>query len=132
MEVRLQQDVMLTVELTTQGVGSTDRSHQANVQDFIDYTNEISGVKLASGLSEPSAGTKGGWEQIVLEVASPGAVVALFRLYLHRDRRRSVRVTIKSGHQPDVEIEATGEAISLDALKTAVEAAFRSTGKQRR
>lgn len=133
MEARLSQDLSLAVELSADGLEPTHRAHQAAVQDFIDFTNETPGVHLSRVPVEPSGGTKGAWEQLVLEVASPSgaaAVVALFRLWLHRDRKRSVRVTIRTDDRPPVEVEANGESISLDALKAAIEAAFKSPGKQ--
>ena len=130
----LSQNIELSVELAVEGLQPTHRAHQAAVSDFIEYANETPGVSVDDVQADAPAGTKGGWEPLVLSVASPTAagVVTMFRLWLRRDRRRSVKVTLTSPDGPPVEVEASGENISLDALKAAVESAIKaSSGKKR-
>jgi hypothetical protein len=52
------------------------------------------------------------------------AIVQLFRLWLERDKRRSVEVTInRPGAAEPTVIQVTGEQVSLDVLTAALHAA---------
>jgi hypothetical protein len=125
----LHENALVTIELRIEGLRPTDRAHQVAAQDFVEYVRETRGVQLSKTRADGLAGIKGGLDQIALELASPATVtglVAVLRLWLRRDRKRSVHVKVTSDTQT-VEAEASGEGISLDALKSALETALKTT-----
>lgn len=73
----------------------------------------------------PVAGQKGGLVEIIVALGSAGAVTAaveVFKLWLGRDKTRSIDITTKTG---DVEkkITITGENISKELLAQALKQA---------
>ena len=128
----MSQTIKLSVELALEGLERTHRAHEAAVHELTEYAHETPGVAVVEATGEATDGAKGSWEPLVLSVASPTATVAIFRLWLQRDRRRSVKVKIHSGKQAPVEVEADGENISLHALQSAVEAALKAARDTRK
>ncbi len=114
------------VEPSVEGLEPTERAHQAAIQDLVDFVDETSGVAVVSVPADPTPLTKGSWEPLLLSVGSPTAVVAVIRLWLRRDRRRSVKVRVALPDADPVEIEASGEAISLSGLQSALESAVKA------
>lgn len=126
----MHETALVTVELLIEGLQPTDRAHQVAAQDFVEYVRETSAVQLTKVHAEGPVGTKGALDQIALELASPATVtglVAVVRLWLRRDRKRSVRVKITTSDTRTVEAEASGEGISLDTLQSALETALKTT-----
>lgn len=119
--------VQMWVEPSVEGLESSDSAYQAAIQDLVDFTNDTSGVALISGSVDQAPLTKGSWEPLLMSVGSPTAVAALFRLWLHRDRKRSVKVRVAVPDAAPIEIEASGEAISLTSLQAALESAVKAT-----
>jgi hypothetical protein len=125
----LSNGIELVVELTPGDLEPSHRAHGTAVQEFMDYAHETPGVVVVDTPATTGEASKGSWEPIVLAIASPTsvAIVRMFRLWLQRDRARSVKVKICSGEQPSVEVEAKGENVSLRALQDTVEAALKAS-----
>ena len=126
----MHENALVTIELRIEGLRPTDRAHQVAAQDFVEYVRETRGVQLSKTRADGLAGIKGGLDQIAIELASPATMtglVAVLRLWLRRDRKRSVHVKVTTSDTKTVEAEASGEGISLDALKSALETALKTT-----
>jgi hypothetical protein len=130
----LSNSIELSVELTLEGLKPSHRAHEIAVQEFTEYARETPGVAVVDAPGDAAAAAKGSWEPLVISIASPTsiALVRMFRLWLQRDRRRSVKVKIHSGEQPPVEVEADGENVSLQALQSAVESALKASRDTRK
>ena len=120
----------ILVGLTVGPLTPGDSAHQVAVDEFRDLAGHTDGLTLGQRTLAPAAGTKGGWEQIFITVSSSAAVVRLFRLWLQRDRRRSITVEIESEQDEAVTLTVNGEAVSLDALQRAVDAALKQSRKK--
>jgi hypothetical protein len=130
----LSNGIELSVELALEGLEPSHRAHEAAAQEFAEYVRETPGVAVVDAPAQTTEASKGSWEPLVISIASPTsiAVIRMFRLWLQRDRRRSVKVKIRSGGQPPVEVEADGENVSLQALQSAVESALKASGETRK
>ncbi|MDB4872416.1 MAG: hypothetical protein JWL97_3420 [Gemmatimonadales bacterium] len=123
----MSKDFTVLVEL---GILDLPQSHQACLaatEDFVSYVREMTGVAKLPEPAGNALGSKGSWEQIALSVSSPAALVAVCRLWLQRDRKRSLRIKVQSGDLPPMEVTAEGDAISLKALERAIESSLKST-----
>lgn len=130
----LSNSIELSVELEVEGLKPSHPAHEAAVQEFTDYAHETAGVAVVDTPVSTTEASKGSWEPLVLSIASPTsvAVVRMFRLWLQRDRARSVKVKIRSGEQPPVQVEANGQNVSLRALQDAVESALKASEDTRK
>jgi len=86
----------------------------------------LAGVTPAT-FSQSIPGTKGSLTELAYVVASPSgaaALVAAWRLWLNRDRRRTLKVRMDDESGSSM-LEVTGEAVSLSALQRAIDSALR-------
>lgn len=70
-------------------------------------------------------GTKGALVELIVSLGTPGSIVGLARimqLWLGRDRRRSIRVSVRNGDEETV-IDVEGDQISTDTLAHALRSA---------
>ncbi len=71
-------------------------------------------------------GQKGGWEELVVVLASSGSITAALqtvRAWLARDRDRTMNVTFNDGER-EVTMTVEGTATSADAVATAMTSAL--------
>lgn len=85
--------------------------------------------------TESATQAKKGWEtELIVGLTGTGTVTGLvqaFKLWLGRDRRRSVTVTVRSGEQ-EISYEIAGENISTGTLQAALDVAVqREHGKKK-
>src|SRR5262249_24086188 len=86
----------------------------------LDSTPEL----RATGTEARVANSKGTLTDLVIVLSGPSTiagVVRILRLWLSRDRRRSITLTRKLEGQPAMEIRIEGEAISEQAVRHAIE-----------
>ena len=120
------QRVSLWIEPKVLGLPPTHAASLTAMEDFIAYVHESPDVDKLPEFQHGTAGAKGSWEQIVLSVGSPAAIVAICRLWLQRDRKRSLHVKLESNDLPSMEITVEGDNISLKSLEQAIESSLRS------
>lgn len=83
----------------------------------------------AEELARPTAsGSKGLASELIVSLTTSGSIagfVSILRLWLHRDRRRAVRVTVRTTPE-ETTYDVTGDSISIQTLQSALEAAVRT------
>lgn len=123
--------IELGVALSVAGLPRHHRGHESAVSDFADCVRSTPGTVLRQGDEEsgsPGDGplAKGALHELSLVVDGPSAAAiaaaaaAVFRTWMHRDRRRTVRVQIKSPNSGLVELVVEGDDVSLKTLETAI------------
>jgi hypothetical protein len=73
-------------------------------------------------------GSKGSLTELVVSLSASGGVAALVRimqLWLSRDRKRSLKVTVQTPQNTTV-YDISGDSVSVETLQDALEAAVRS------
>lgn len=121
----MQQGTELRVQLEVAGV---DRNHPLTEQAYEEFTEDVDslvGVTVEER-AVPAVGQKGWLTDLALVPGTPSAAWAVFRLiklWLERDQKRSVEVTVvRPGVDPYI-VRASGEKVSLDLLEQSVKAA---------
>jgi hypothetical protein len=108
------------------GISGLDNHHQAVGLAFSELVNDVNEYPelIVDTTGSVEAGKKGWLEDTIFTVTSAGGaatLVQLVKLWLQRDRKRSLRVTVnRPGEDPFV-VEAGGDNMSVDGLKFAVE-----------
>jgi hypothetical protein len=73
-------------------------------------------------------GSKGPLIELIVSVSASGGVTALvriMRIWLSRDQKRSLRVTVQTSENGAI-YDISGESVSIEALRDALEAAVRT------
>jgi Effector Associated Constant Component 1 len=117
----------ITVDADIRG---TDRAHSAFQGAWGELLADLRvtpGLRAQEHAMAAETVTNGkGWEtELIVGLTGTGTVTGLvqaLKLWLGRDRRRSVTVTIRSGSQ-ETSYQITGDNISTDTLQAALEAA---------
>lgn len=107
-----------------------DEPLQAATAELIADLRDVDDVRVteedrtaSTGHKGQSTGHKGQWQDLVLALGGPSVVagvVSVFRLWLSRDRRRSLTlVATRPGEEP-LRIEISGEHIAEETVRDAV------------
>jgi hypothetical protein len=120
--------VDLFIQLEVGGLDPDHPAHEVAMDEFMADAREAAELEV-SERNAASHGSKGGvLQELVLTVsAAPSsavAVVQLVKLWLRRDRHRSIHVTIRQEGEEPVTVEATGDSLSLDAFEKIVNKAL--------
>lgn len=103
-------------------------AHAQAVDELLDDLRSVNGLTAREEAAAPSSpSAKGGITELVLgpsTASAAWAVVKLARLWLERDRRRTISITVRQPGREPVEIEGSGENLSLDVLARTVELAL--------
>jgi len=110
----------LTVEPILDGLQPSHPAHRAATMELLNLS-----PKPTTEVLTGSPGSKGVSQDLVWQLAPSapvvaGALVRAWRLWLQRDRRRSLRVTLNESGAPKREILVDGENISLETLESAI------------
>jgi hypothetical protein len=113
------------------GMDGLSRGHPAANQaaeEFYADIRTLSGVaiKERDEAGPPQPGDKGVLQQVLLSPESASAawaVVKVVKLWLSRDRRRTLTVKVNRPGREPLTIEASGDSISMQALEGAVHVA---------
>jgi hypothetical protein len=116
--------VQMRVEL---GMGGLPKGHLAYIQaaeEFLhDVQNEPGIAVEENNADRQSSSTKGGVQELLLAPGSAGialAAVRIMKLWLSRDRRRTIDISITRPGSEPLTVHASGESISLETLENAV------------
>jgi hypothetical protein len=115
--------IEVLIELEVGELTPSDPAYRVAGQDFISFARHSSDIRLIESPEAGKSSSKGTWDQLLLSVASPSAAaaaVALFRLWLQRDRRRSIKVEIRAAGSNPIQMTAEGDNVSLDVLQKAL------------
>jgi hypothetical protein len=119
----------LTAEPILEGLQPSHPAHRAAVAELLQVSPKVE--RDLAGVAE--AGKKGVPGDLVWQLAAgaPAVAAALvrgWRLWLERDRRRTLRVTVREAGKTKTEIILDGENISLATLETALGTALGDGG----
>lgn len=113
-------------------IAGVDHGHSAVRGAWAELRQDLDGTSPRLRVSErhrsDRSNTKGLWDEVIVSLTTTGsltAFVSALRLWLGRDRRRSVTVTVHdNGRENSYEI--SGENISTVTLQHALEAAVKA------
>ncbi|MCT9008053.1 effector-associated constant component EACC1 [Streptomyces rhizosphaerihabitans] len=125
--------IEVVVQLTVEGIDPDHPLVEQAQTEFREHAEDVAGL-LIEERSTPVTGQKGALTELAILFTSSragSAVVNLIKVWLERDQKRSVEVTVtKPGEQPFT-VRASGEKISLSVLeesfKTAVQGAVQQS-----
>ena len=112
------------IQLDVSGLDPDHPAHETAMDEFMADAREAAELEV-SECNAVSHGSKGGvLQELVLNgSAAPSsavAVVQLVKLWLRRDRHRSIQVTIRQEGKKPVTVEASGDQMSLDTFEKIV------------
>lgn len=119
------------VQLRVAGLDHDHPAFEAAMEEFSADARDAVELKVAER-NAVSHGSKGGvlQELVLTASAAPSsavAVVQLVKLWLRRDRHRSINVTIRQEGKKPVTVEASGDMLSLDSFEKIVNKALEKT-----
>lgn len=121
----------VVVRLKVAELKSNHPALEAATQEFVSDARKTRHVNVVER-DVDSPGGKGFLQEFALIPSGPSAawaVVTLVKLWLGRDRRRSVQITIKNPGQDPVIVEATGDSISLQTFEKVI---YETLGRETR
>lgn len=122
----MEQPVGVSFQISVDDLPSLHSAVELAMADLLGMVGEVPGVAVEEE-SAAITGQKGVVAKWAAKALTPGgenAIVQLFRLWLQRDRRRSVEITIETpGAAEPTVLRVTGEQVSLDVLSEALQAA---------
>ncbi|MET7737737.1 hypothetical protein ABZT02_41535 [Streptomyces sp. NPDC005402] len=120
--------IELVVQLAVEGVDPDHPLVEQAQAEFREDADDVAGLLVEERVA-PVAGDKGALTELALLFTSSrvgSAVVNLIKVWLERDQKRSVEVTVtKPGEQP-FNVRASGEKISLSVLEESLKAAVQA------
>lgn len=118
------------VDVHLPGVDPGHSAFQTARAELLDDLGATPSLRARERDVPASDGSKGTLIELVISVSASGGIASLVkivRLWLSRDRRRSLKVTIQTtGTQTTYEV--SGDDISVETLHAALEAAARTKG----
>jgi Effector Associated Constant Component 1 len=119
--------VELVLEPSHATMDADDDRFARHVDDLkIALKEEVGGLRADS---TPTAGARGGFEEILLALGSSGAItaaVAVFKAWLARDKARKVTIKIKDKRKTGRDVEITVDSASADQILGFIDAAKRA------
>ena len=115
--------------------------HSPIVDDAVDdFREDVRGsheIELVQDNSAPQSNSKGTFETIIVGLGGPAGIAAsaaalarIMRLWLERDRDRSLTIKLPGAKGSENAIKISGEKVSNDAILKAVERVLDSRGKR--
>ncbi|MEU2775942.1 hypothetical protein ABZ646_24160 [Streptomyces sp. NPDC007162] len=116
-------ETLFAVTLSIDGLESQHPAVEEAFAEFVHSARAVPGLAVTEE-SIPSPHSKGsGLSDLLLLPGTPAVAVAvarMFRLWLQRDRARSIAVTVRQAGREVLSVEASGEAVSIDALERSI------------
>lgn len=128
----MEQRTELTVRLEVAGIDPDHPLAEQAYEEFTEDAYSVAGLRVEER-GTPVVGQKGVLTELALILAAPrsgSAVVNLLKLWLERDQRRSVEVTVTQPGQEPFTVRASGEKISLGVLEGSLKTAVQSMTAQ--
>jgi hypothetical protein len=119
-------EVVINVHLP--GVDPGHPASQAALGELLEDLRTIPSLRARERDLPADSGSKGPLTELVVSVSASGGVAALVklaRIWLGRDRKRSLRVTVQDAGQ-ETTYEISGDGISVGTLRDALDAAVRA------
>lgn len=110
---------------------NVDPGHSASQAALAEFLEDLGTVPLLRARQRdlPADGVfKGPLTELVVSVSTSGGVAALvriMRIWLGRDRKRSLKVTVRTAENATI-YEISGEEVSVETLRDALEAAVQT------
>ncbi|MGW4222587.1 effector-associated constant component EACC1 [Streptomyces bauhiniae] len=120
------ESVKIGIRTEVVGLAADHPVTQEALDEFASDAREVPGLSVEEG-GTPASGAKGGVSELILAPGAPSAawaVVALVKLWLRRDRSRSMTITIRREGDDPLTVTVSGEQISTQALETGITKAF--------
>jgi hypothetical protein len=120
--------VQMQVELTIDGLSKDHSARMQAVEEFLSDVDDEPGVvvKQQETTAQESL-SKGGIQELILAPGSASALWAIVRitkLWLARDRRRTIDLSISRPGSEPLTVHASGENLSLETLESTVRRAL--------
>ena len=119
-------EVIAKISVSVTGLDQNHQVVELAHDELVDDLRDSPDLTVQS-VGAPRPGSKGWAEDTAVLIGSLGGgatLVKLVKLWLGRDKKRSVKVSIKRPTKPPIVIEATGENMSIDGLNSAIEQAL--------
>jgi hypothetical protein len=118
-------ELRIGVQLGMLGLPGDHPAQLQGTDEFLHDIHDEIGITVKDRAVSPANGTraKGGLPEILLTPGSASAAWALVRivkLWLARDRRRTIDITLSGPGEESFTVQASGENLSVDALEGAV------------
>ncbi|KAB1948565.1 hypothetical protein F8271_02210 [Micromonospora sp. ALFpr18c] len=113
--------IMLLPALST--LTPADEPLQAATAELVADLREVDGLRVTEE-DTPAVGQKGQWTDLVIALGGPSVVagaVTVFRLWLGRDRRRSLTLTAWRAGADPLRIEISGDNVAERTVHEAVQ-----------
>jgi hypothetical protein len=120
--------VEFIVDLSIAGLANDHPALEKAREDFAEDASDATDVDLVAREDGGARGGKGFLQEYALIPTGPSAawaIVQLVKLWLNRDRSRTVRITIKRPGQEPMTIEATGDGLADTSLEQVVHSALK-------
>lgn len=118
----------VVVDAQIPGVDSGHSAVQAASAELVGDLGADPALRAEELARSAATGTKGLATELIVSLSTSSSIagfVSILRLWLHRDRRRAVRVTVRTT-QDETTYDVTGDSISIQTLQSALETAVQS------
>lgn len=112
----------LALQVELDGIRSDHPAAEGAYAELLQDLHSVRSIQ-AEERAVPVAGSKGVATDVIIGLGSSGAIVSLvnvFRLWLQRDRRRSLRIVRGEGANREV-ISIEGDNVSVDLIQKALD-----------
>jgi hypothetical protein len=119
-------EVVMNVDLP--GVDPGHSAFQVALAEFLEDLGTVPPLRTRERDLPGDGASKGPLTELVVSVSTSGGVAALvriMRIWLGRDRKRSLKVTVQTAENQTT-YEISGEDVSVETLRDALEAAVRT------
>jgi hypothetical protein len=118
----------VAIDVGIQGVDPAHSAVQGAWAEIRQDLRKVSGLRVEERDIRGEGSFKGWEAELIAALTATGTItgfVNVLKIWLGRDRRRSLKVTVRTVGEETV-YELSGENISVDALRDALEAAVQS------
>lgn len=124
-------DLTLTVEPILEGLRPGHPAYLAASEELLQLSPNSEAESLESTPGAKGHPTELAWQLAPAAPVVVGALLRAWRLWLQRDGRRSLKVTVKEAGVATKELTIDGENISLETLENAIVHALGQDGQTR-
>jgi hypothetical protein len=118
----------VVIDACIPGVDSAHSAVRAASAELVHDLGADPGLRAREHSRPAASGSKGLASELIVSLTTSGSIagfVSIVRLWLHRDRRRAVKVTVRTTAD-ETTYDVTGDSVSIQTLRVALEAAVRT------